>query len=186
MRKFLPAFFFYDAGVVTTSPLNLLLKFGPGWSERSCVDKIPAFFKKMYQNMKESWLSLDSDILFHEANTAFPFWDKDVTVALDTVPLFVDSLPRCYQPKYATHVVKALVACTMSGFVCFTSDTLYCGASSDAVIQDHSGVLSFLSKCNLRALADGGFYDSRTNRLILPHSKEPVQVLVGMNWHKLA
>ena len=82
---------------------------------------------------------------------------------MDTVPLHVDSLPHCYQPKYATHVVKALVACTMSGHVCFTTDTLHCGASSDAVINNCSGILDFLGRNHLRALADGEFNGSLTD-----------------------
>ena len=150
------------------------LKFGTGWSERSCSDKIPAFFKKLHSDMKDTWLCLDSDILHHESNAVLPFWDKDIKVVMSTVPLYVDSLPHCYQPKYATHVVKALVASTMSGYVCFTADTLYCGASSDAVIQDCSGILDFLAHNRVRALADGRFYDGLTDRLIVPHSKAKI------------
>ena len=157
------------------------LKFGTGWSERSCSDKIPAFFKKLHSDMKDTWLCLDSDILHHESNAVLPFWDKDIKVVMDTVPLYVDSLPHCYQPKYATHVVKALVASTISGYVCFTADTLYCGASSDAVIQDCSGILDFLAHNRVRALADGGFYDGLTDRLIVPHSKDKFGVRSAQN-----
>ena len=76
----------------------LAMKFGRGWGERTCANKIPQFFSRMYHDMKNTWLDLDDDILFHEDNNATPFWNKDVKVLFDTVPLYVDNLPHCYQP----------------------------------------------------------------------------------------
>ena len=79
-----------------------------------------------------------------------------------------------YQPKYSTHVAKAFVACTLSGYVCFVGDSLYCGASSDSVIQGACGVMNFLDRKGLCALADGGFYNGATTRAILPFSKSQI------------
>ena len=66
------------------------------------------------------------------------------------------------------HVLKAMVGRTLTGYVCFFGDGLYCGASSDSVIQD-CGVLRFVSSRGIRALADGGFYECQ--RIITPHAK---------------
>ena len=87
---------------------------------------------------------------------------------IETVPIYVDARPGCYNPKYGDHVLKAMIGCTLTRCVCFFGDGLYCGASSDSFIQD-CDVLRFLSSRGIRALADGGFYECQ--RIIAPHDK---------------
>ena len=64
-------------------------------------------------------------------------------------------------------MLKAFVACTLSGFVCFVSSNLYTGATNDSVILEHSKFLPFLQQYRKRAFVDGGF--KKSDLLIIPH-----------------
>ena len=120
-----------------------------GWSLRSYQDKIPAFFKQMFDSLSSEWLTNPPEEMINDNNnTTSGFWPDDVKICMDTVPISVDARPHCYNPKYAEHVIKAMVGCTMTGYICFLGRQLYTGASSDSVIQD-CGILHFLQNWNV-------------------------------------
>ena len=172
--------FLRTGGHYDTVADHLTAKFGRGWSESTCRAKIPEFFETLYRELQGNWLVFRDDILLHEANTTDDFFSKDILLALDTVPIYVRSADRCFQPKYADHVVKAAVGCTFSGYVCFFPENLYTGSTPDNNILEHTKITDILKIHKIRCLADGGF--KGCSEVIRPFTKTqiwPLKRLLG-------
>jgi hypothetical protein len=102
-------------------------------------------------------ISLDSEaIMRHPRNSVAPWFDEDIRIALDTVPIYVDYDSQDFQPKYQEAVHKVLVATTFSGFIVFVSG-LYTGTSPDNTMLYDCGILPEMRRLGIRALADGAF-----------------------------
>ena len=161
-------------------------RYGKGWAGGQGAQRIRDTLRKMQGELQKSaWISWREAWLRHPLNSAQPFFDDDVKIAFDTMPIPVDDLNddgTYFQPKYAEAVVKLFCCITLSGFIVdigfsVTSEGdedgfLYTGSSSDKVIMDASTVLQSLRQHGLRALADGGFYANP--QVIIPYSKRDI------------
>ena len=97
--------FLYTGGRYNTVSELMTAKYGRGWSLRSCETKIPEFYKAMSKNLRP-YITWNNDRVAHATNNTSGLLTPDPSITFDTVPLYVDAWPRCFQPKYSEYVVK--------------------------------------------------------------------------------
>ena len=168
--------FLYTGGRYNTVSELMTAKYGRGWSLRSCETKIPEFYKAMSKNLRP-YITWNNDRVAHATNNTSGLLTPDPSITVDTVPLYVDAWPRCFQPKYSEYVVKLFVAITLTGYIVHAGSRLYSGASSDSVIQDDVDIEKFLQQSNVHTVADGGF--RKTDRIATECHRMPQD---AANW----
>ena len=156
-----------------------------GWSEVSTSRKVHSVVEAISKSCS-AWVEWPSEILFHENNSAQPYFSDKVRIVVDTVPIKVPNIKESNQffsGKYKEHDVKLLGVGTLTGFYAWYPECLYTATSGDQVLMQHSGMLEHMAKLKIKALADdarlahgAGTFPKGTQMLVRPLRNVPTPI----------